>query len=290
MNLESLQALVTAAELNSFSLAAEKLHLTQPAVSKRIATLETHLGKRLFDRIGRKIYLTEAGKTLLPHAYRIIGEADNALRTLQNLSGNVAGHLTVATTQHIGLYHLPQILHEFIHSFTDVTLHFDFMSSESAYASVLQGKLDLAIITSPAKLSPQICFTPLWLEALDFATSADHPLAQLANPKMEDLSQYRAVLPGETTFTRKIINKFFEEQNLELKVTGNTDYIEAIKVLVTAGFGWGVLPRRVIDQQLKILEIKDIQFSRQIGCIYQKSRTQSNASQAFLDLLQSFGH
>ena len=85
MDLASLQTFIAIAEQRSFSLAGERLHVTQPAVSKRVASLEEQLGVRLFDRVGRETRLTEAGQALLPRAYRIVNELDDARRALSNL-------------------------------------------------------------------------------------------------------------------------------------------------------------------------------------------------------------
>mgnify|MGYP000527697739 CR=1 FL=1 len=95
MDTQALTAFLSVAELQSFSEAAEKLHLTQPAVSKRIATLEKQLDCRLFDRIGRHVHLTEAGRSLLPVAQRVLQELRNARRQINDLRGTVAGRLTM---------------------------------------------------------------------------------------------------------------------------------------------------------------------------------------------------
>ncbi|MGB5065240.1 MAG: LysR family transcriptional regulator, partial [Candidatus Competibacter sp.] len=104
MDIAGLQAFVTIADSGSFSLAAGRLHLTQPAVSKRLAALEAELDTRLFDRLGRAVRLTEAGGMLLPRALRILAEVDDTGRALRNLSGAVAGPLVLATSHHIGLH------------------------------------------------------------------------------------------------------------------------------------------------------------------------------------------
>ena len=96
MDLANLNAFLAIAETGSFSEAGERLHLTQPAVSKRIAGLEQQLGVRLFDRLGREIGLTEAGRALLPRAYQILNVLDDTRRALTNLSGEVSGRLVLA--------------------------------------------------------------------------------------------------------------------------------------------------------------------------------------------------
>ena len=107
MDISNLQAFVVVADTASFSLAAEQLHVTQPAVSKRISTLENQWDTRLFNRLGRKVLLTEAGQMLLPRAKRILSELEDCRRALGNLSGQVSGTLSIATSHHIGLHRLP---------------------------------------------------------------------------------------------------------------------------------------------------------------------------------------
>ena len=112
MDTQSLQAFLCVAECSSFSGAAEQLHLTQPAISKRIATLEKQLNARLFDRIGRHIHLTEAGRALLPEAQRILQDIREARRRIDDLRGSVSGRLSMGISHHIGLHRLPPVLRE----------------------------------------------------------------------------------------------------------------------------------------------------------------------------------
>ncbi len=100
MDLNSLNTFIAIAETGSFSEAGERLHLTQPAVSKRIAALEQQLNARLFDRVGREVNLTEAGRALLPRAYQLLNVLDDTRRALNNLTGEVSGRLVLATSHH----------------------------------------------------------------------------------------------------------------------------------------------------------------------------------------------
>jgi len=133
MDLANLNAFIAVAETRSFSLAAERLHLTQPAVSKRIAALEAQLDVRLFDRLGREIGLTEAGRALLPRAYQILNVLDDTRRALTNLNGDIGGRLSLATSHHIGLHRLPPLLRAFTRAHPQVSLDIRFLDSEVAY-------------------------------------------------------------------------------------------------------------------------------------------------------------
>ncbi|BBI62424.1 hypothetical protein HSBAA_37300 [Vreelandella sulfidaeris] len=147
MDTQSLQAFLAVAETQSFSRAAEQLYLTQPAVSKRIATLESQVGARLFDRIGRRIALTEAGNVLLPQARHILFTVEDSRRALANLSGQVGGKLTLATSHHIGLHRLPPLLKQYTQRHPEVELDLHFLDSELAYQGVLDGTLEMAVVT-----------------------------------------------------------------------------------------------------------------------------------------------
>ena len=166
MDIANLQAFVSVAEKESFSTAAQQLYLTQPAISKRIAALEEELSVRLFDRIGRRVTLTEAGHTLLPHAQRIMNELEDSRRALSNLSGQVSGTLTIATSHHIGLHRLPPYLREFASRYTQVQLDMRFTDSELGCAMIINGEAELAIVTLPLQKKPQLQCIPLWPDRL----------------------------------------------------------------------------------------------------------------------------
>ena len=110
MDLNELSAFVAVAEHESFSRAAAALHLTQPAVSKRIAALEADAGVRLFDRVGRGVRLTDSGRMLLPRALEMLASLADTRRMLRNTQGRVDGVLRLATSHHIGLHRLAPVL------------------------------------------------------------------------------------------------------------------------------------------------------------------------------------
>jgi len=138
------------------------LHLTQPAVSKRIALLEGQLDCRLFDRVGRQITLTEAGRALLPHAQSVLQEIRTAKRHIQDLRGGVTGVLTMGISHHLGLHRLPPILKKFTHDYPAVRLDIDFLDSEEAYERVLLGEVEMGVITLAPEAKPSLDQIALW--------------------------------------------------------------------------------------------------------------------------------
>lgn len=287
MDIQNLKAFLLVAESGSFSLAAERLHLTQPAVSKRIALLEDQLGVGLFDRIGRNIGLTEAGEALLPHAKTVQREMQAALQSVRDLSGDIAGQLRLATSHHIGLHRLPPVLSYFSGSFPEVLIDIDFMDSEQAYELIMQGKVELAVVTLAPTSEASLVTLPLWPDPLDFMVATHHPLAGRPDWSLRVLSEHPAILPGLNTYTGQIVKKLFDRHELDLQVSMATNYLETIRMMASVGLGWTVLPRSMADESLQTLRLRKTRIERTLGIVYHRGRSLSRAANAFIDALQS---
>ena len=287
MDLANLNAFIAIAETGSFSGAAERLFLTQPAISKRIASIEQQLKLRLFDRLGREVSLTEAGRALLPRAYQILNVLDDTRRALNNLTGEVSGRLTLATSHHIGLHRLPPLLREFTRTYPKVALDIQFLDSEVAYDEILHGRAELAVITLAPEPHSLIRAVPVWDDPLDFVVAPEHRLTRQKAVSMADIARHPAVFPGGNTFTHHIVHRLFEAQGLTPNIAMSTNYLETIKMMVSIGLAWSVLPRTMLDEQVASIALPGIQLTRQLGYILHTERTLSNAAHAFMTLLDA---
>lgn len=289
MDLPSLQAFLAVADSGSFSRAAGRLFLTQPAVSKRIAALEEELGAKLFDRIGRQVRLTEAGGALLPRARTILEAVEDTRRSLSNLSGKVEGTLRFGTSHHIGLHRLPPVLRTYSTAYPDVELDIHFMDSEAACQAVERGDLELGVVTLPNDPAPALTLTPVWTDRLSIVTAADHPLVTSGPASPAALARHPAILPARGTYTREIVEQAFARVGLSPNVSLSTNYLETIKMLVSVGLGWSVLPLSMVDEEVKAIPAKGLQPSRTLGVVEHGNRSLSNAAQALKALLQEHG-
>ncbi len=286
MDTATLQAFVEVARTGSFSVAAQHLFLTQSAISKRIAQLESQLDTRLFDRIGRSINLTEAGRTLLPQAEAILTQFEDARRTLNNLSGEVTGKLSLAASHHISLHRLPDTLRAFVKSYPQVEMDLRFYESEVAYEAVVHGDIELALITLSPESDPRIVSQVVWIDRLHYCVAADHPLAERENVEFDQINAYPAILPGADTFTYQIVHKQLASLGLEPNLGISTNYLDTIRMMVRSGLGWSLLPETLIDQQLVRLNTGSQPVERPLGYIYHRERTLSNAAGELLRLLK----
>ncbi|MCB1858602.1 MAG: LysR family transcriptional regulator [Gammaproteobacteria bacterium] len=290
MEISELKAFLAVAETASFSRAADQLYLTQPAVSKRVSGLEEKLDIRLFDRIGRRVTLTEAGQRLLPSARQIIGEIANIHRSIANLNEEIGGTLTMATSHHIGLRRLPPVLKAYSHRFPKVKLDIRFMDSETACTEVEQGILELAIVTLPPEPPLNLKVQEIWCDMLHFVVAKDHPLARMQEVHLADLAIHPAVLASWGTYTREILEKAMKPYNLHLNIGMSTNYLETLKMMVSIGLGWSLLPETMTgDDDLKRLTVNRVRLTRPLGVVYHRGRTLSNSAKAMLETCQDFG-
>jgi DNA-binding transcriptional LysR family regulator len=281
---QALRAFVAVAENQSFSIAATQLNLTQPAVSKRIALLEEQIGKPLFDRIRKRIFLTEAGEILLPQAQSLLQQITHVHTQLQNMDGEISGNLSIAFSHHIGLHRLPPFLKAFKQHYPQVKLDIRFVDSEQAYDLILRGEIELAVITLTPNANKEINSEKLWQDPLCFVCSPEHELHLQDNVTLQILAQHEAILPASDSYTGNLIHELFKQQNLEVDVSMATNYLETIKMMVSVGLGWSVLPK-TMTKSLEIVHTPDIYIERELGIIQYKDRMLSNAAIRFKELL-----
>ncbi len=287
METQNLVTFIAVAESGSFTQAAESLHLSQPAVSKRITALEEQVGQPLLDRVGRQVTLTDAGRTLLPYAKKVLQDLEDGRRALSHLHEKVAGRLSIGTSHHIGLHRLPPVLRAFTQQYPDVDLDIHFMDSEVACQAVLAGKLELGIVTLPTQPLLQLQQRSVWDDPLSVVVAPGHPLLEKPRARLEDLAGHPAVLPDEATYTHRIVTRALQEHGLVPRIRLATNYLETLKMLVGIGLGWSVLPDSMIDGSIRQLPIPQLALHRELGAVWHERRTLSGAGMALLGCLES---
>lgn len=296
MDIQALKAFIAVAELNSFSLAAEQLYLTQPAISKRIKSLEDQLGNPLFDRHNRSLSLTNTGHSLLPKARDIVQLVNDTQLSMLNMNHKVEGRLQLGTSHHIGLHRLPPYLKSFVNLYPQAELDLSFMNSESALQAITQRQVELALTTlEVSNVKHQhyegIVTEQIWVDEMIFVCAKEHPLTNLHQIKLSDLSKYPAILPEENTFTFKLLATQFRKHNLPLNTSMPTNYLETIKMLVSVGLGWSLLPSSMIDNKeesgLTPINVDHVKLTRPLGLLYLQDRTLSNAAKAFIHMIKA---
>ena len=291
MDINALQAFIEVARKESFSLASETLFITQPAISKRIAGLEEDLGTKLFNRISRKVTLTDAGKKLLPKAKELVDELNDMRRYATSLSDEIKGELLIGTSHHVSMHRLPPILKEYRQQYSEVHLDITFGESDVMCKLVERGDIELAIVTLPKTLPDSLEKRVLWVDSLHLVVGPDHPLLERATVSLEQLAEYPCVLPADTTETYRVINREMERRELKLNVQMTNNNLDTLKMLVGAGFGWTLIPKTLLDGSVReiTLGVKGMSFERELGVVLHKRRSLSNAAKAMQLLVARSG-
>ena len=285
MNLAAFDAFVKVMETGSISMAAEMLFITQPAVTKRIHTLENYFGVKLFESAGRGVQPTHAAISLLPKVKNWINELNDIHHGLSHEHEQVRGTLKIGTSHHIGLHRLPPYLKQYTQRFNEVALDVHFVDSEQAHEQVLAGDLELAFLTLPPVLDSRLEYITIWEDPLVFVSAPFHPLANKTTLKLKDLIEYPSFLPAAQTFTSQITLNEFEKEGLKPRVSMSNNSLESIRMLVSIGLGWSVLPKTLINEELQQLPIH-LDMRRQLGIVWHPARTQSKALEELIKIVK----
>ena len=180
---------------------------------------------------------------------------------------------------------LPPVLRTFASTYPKVNLKFEFLDSEVALERVHRGTCELAVVTLAPEPVEQLEFEVLWQDRLRFVTSVTSDLPESIN--LVTLSEAPAILPDLTTYTGRLVKRCFDERHLSLSINMSTNYLETIKMMVSVGLGWSVLPESMLDEQIRPLRLAGVSLVRDLGVAKHHRRQLSNAAQAFYEVLRA---
>lgn len=241
LNLDQLQTLREVVALGSFSAAAQKLRLSQPAVSLQIRELEKRFGVRLVERMGKRAYATGAGEELVEHARRLAQEAEQALSAMRRYRSGWVGKARLGTSVAVCTYLLPPVLAQLRRDHSDLEVAITIGTTENVVARILANDLDIGVVTMPVKEHPALGIERLREDPMmAFFPGAERNLPKQATPQY--LAGRDLILNQRQSQTYKIIAQWFETAGVELRPIMELGNTEAIKTLVAAGVGVGILP------------------------------------------------
>ena len=245
-----LRVFLIAAEALNFSLAAHRLHMTQPSVSQHIQALEQQCGTPLFIRSGRRLALTEAGTVLVPMAEKMISMSVHTLEVMNNLQGEVHGHLIVGCSTTPGKYILPKLLAKFISCYPQVQATCNVHSRRQALEMLSQGNVHLAL-ASTREFDKDCEFFRLYQDRIVLVVPENHPWAGEKAIEPEELIRGRVILREPNSGTYATLQRGFEEVGMhieELNSALTLGNAEAIALAVQEGLGVGFVSEIVVSR------------------------------------------
>jgi LysR family transcriptional regulator, low CO2-responsive transcriptional regulator len=289
LNLHQLATFQAVAKHRSYVRAAEELHFSQPAVSAQIRHLEESLGIKLFDQIGRKTHLTQAGEELYLYSQKIFSVIDETMDVMEALRSPYYGRLSVGADTTVGSYVIPGLLGKFRQIYPQVEILLQVLNRASLVEAIFNNRVELAVMGSvpddaPVEIEP-FAFNPLVLVA-----APTHRLAGLKNVPIEELGREHFLLREQGSGTRAALEKALEDAGLPLQVSMQVGNNSAIKQGVTAGLGIALISRVAIDMELEtnrlvILDVEGFPIIRQWRLVHVKDKYLSATARAFKSFL-----
>lgn len=289
INLHHLRVFYMTAKHESCTAAAQRLCVTQPAITAQIRKLEDQCSLKLFKKRGRNIYLTDEGTALLHYARRIFEcerEVENAIEEMRKLKRGV---LRLGTTKTYARYFMPVLIKTFHDTYPQIKIHLDEGSSLDMIRSLGKLKNEVAVIARAAE-DPAITFIPLSQEELVLILAPSHPLAKKDAVSVRELAGEPIIMKEVGSGTRRKVNRLFERYGCTLNILMETSNAEFIKQLVQQGEGFSFLVKEAVAAELQEKKLATVPLVEEdlyldVSIAYLKNEHLSRPAQAFLNIL-----
>ena len=289
--LDQLKILQAIANEGSFKKAADKLYISQPAVSLHVQNLEKQVNTPLFYREKRKAQLTETGQLLLKYSSRILSLCEETCHALDELNSLQSGGLTIGASQTVGTYLMPRLIGLFKHKYPQIDIELQVHSTRKIAWDINSGNIDLAIVGGeiPTELVNKLDITPYAEDELALILPLNHPLSKFKFIKKEDLYRLKFIALNPQSTIRNVIDKTLAHNGIDssyLKIEMELNSIEAIKNAVNSGLGVAFVSVSAISKELELqmlhwAKIEGITIKRTLSILLNPNRYYSTAAQSF---------
>lgn len=288
LTLRQLRVFESVARLLSFSRAASELHLTQPAVSMQIKQLESNVSLPLFEQVGKRIYLTEAGHELYQYSRSISQQLADMEVALDELNGLERGKLNISVVSTAN-YFAPNLLAKFCQRYSGITVSLNVSNRETVLKQLADNLTDLAIMGQPPKeldmVSESFMENPLVVIA-----PPDHSLCSANRIPVKRLAKEIFLVREPGSGTRSAMERFFAKHKITINRGMETDTTEAIKQAVQAGMGLGIMSIHTAElelatHRLNVLDVQGFPIIRYWHIVNRKNKRLSGVAQAFKEFL-----
>ena len=297
--LDQLKILHAIATEGSFKRAAEKLYISQPAVSLQIQNLEKQLNKPIFYRDKRKAQLTETGKLLIKYCDRILGLCEETCLALDELSTLQSGALIIGASQTTGTYLMPRLIGLFRRKYPQIDIELQVYSTRKIAWGIATGRIDLAVVGGevPQELKKDLELIPYAEDELALILPTSHPFSSLKHIQKEDLYRLRFIALNTQSTIRNVIENTLTQHGIDtsyFKIEMELNSIEAIKNAVHSGLGAAFVSVSAISKELELgilhwAKIEGITIKRTLSIVVNPNKYHSNATRIFKEeILEMF--
>lgn len=287
-DLGDLQAFVAVADLSSFRAAADAVHLSQPALSRRIEKLEDALGVRLFDRTTRRVSLTAVGRDFSHKIRTLLNDLDQSLLAVSDAAASQSGEVTVACVPSAAYYYLPEVIGRFHERFAAIRVRIIDESANGVLECVVRGEADFGLNFLGAQ-EPDLEFQPVLKEPFVVACRRDHPLARRKQVTWAELAAYDYMTVSKLSGNRLLIDMALAESAQQPKWFYEVRHVSTLLGLVEAGLGVTAVPKLAMPRKghatLASVPLVEPTVTRTLGLILRRGRRLAPAARALYEML-----
>ncbi|MEG0132581.1 MAG: LysR substrate-binding domain-containing protein [Clostridium sp.] len=289
MTIRHLEIFIAVVDCGKMRLAAEKLFISQPSVSQAIADIESYYGIKVFERLSKKLYITESGERLLKYARHIVDLYKEMEIDVKNSGENIC--LRIGSTVTVGTCILCPIIEEFEKVNEGVSTKVTINNTTAIEDMLLESTLDLAIIEGET-FSPDMIKIPIYQDELVLVCGSSHPFAKLEKINIEEMKGQDVIAREQGSRDRNIFEQLLKEKEISVNIKWSSTNTEAIKNAVIAGQGMAILSSLMIVNELRcgklnIIPIEGINNSRDICLVYHKNKFISDYIKEFIKVCKN---
>lgn len=287
MNERKLRVFYEVAVKLNMTEAANSLFISQPAISQTIRDLEEEFNVRLFDRIGKKLFLTHEGEIFLNFVRRILNLYDDCTKSMKDFSELKEGKLRVGASTTIGIYVLPQIIGKFSGKYHDIKISINIENTEIIANMILNNQIDFAFVEGPV-FSDEIVEDFFCHDELVFIVPPDHPWAKSKEVDIKEIEKTKIIMREKGSGTREVLEHVLKVYGVNCHIDFELGNTEAIKKAVEAGLGISCISKRCTEIEagsgrIAVVKVKGISILRDFHLIYHKDKYMSKLFNLFIE-------
>lgn len=291
MDIRSLQVFLSVAKHLNYTRAGKEVHLSQPSVSVRIRQLETEIDLKLFEQLGKKIALTNAGQQFIPYARAVVSALDDARQAIDELHGLERGALRIGASTTPGMYLIPHILAQFKNEHPLIEIQLRINDTRSVEEAVIRNEFDFGFVGGHLT-GDEVTVVPWMIDELVLIAPPAHHLAKKKSVKPRDLKQEKFIARGAGSATRAVTANHLNESDLQVHTIMEMENPESVKKAVQSGLGIAFISKFAVSTELKAktlvaVPVTGLHIKRELKIVYRKDKHLSSAARSFIEMAKS---
>ncbi len=289
MNTRDLKIFLAVATRLNYTRAGEDVSLSQSGVSVRVRELEREIGVKLFEQLGKKIALTEAGRMLEPYARRVVAAVDDARQAVEEFRGLERGRLRIGASTTPGMYIIPRIIAEFKRRYPQIEISLGIKDTRGVEEAVLRNEYDFGFVGSHFTGGDNVEVTAWCIDELLLIAAPEHALAQRRTINLRDIEKEPFIFRERGSATQAVIESSLSDAGVQLEAVIELGNPEAIKQAVRSGLGVAFISKFAVETELRAkalvaMKVKNLKIIRELKIIHRKDKHLDRAAVAFVEL------